>query len=403
MESNVLIQYLGNWQKWRKVFVLAHEYLAFKIFGSIQNTFHLAHKEQIPAKVLNREEWSENSKVPMANILIENGGAQNTQDQFFSSRAESNSSGFVQCHFDYELLETSNAISYTNETTHRSVFDSNGVRLEAHSSIRTSFPDISNLYVNPAIQVPGLTANLYGTIGMSNGNFGHWIFDGLSRAFLIQKHYSLNDFDHFLVPPRRYDFHHDSLEALGIHNDRIIELQTLAPLKFDRLVSTTAPRGFGSSIFPGHLIESYRKSFPNTVNKKDATRRLYISRRDASSRNFSNETEVIAALELEGFEEIQMSKFSFAEKIELFASAEFIVGLSGAGLTSLIFCQTHCKVLELFPDNELSYIYASIAGYLNLKYEPFLFQTDSSLNQVNRYYGEFSLDIDALLAAVRQS
>ena len=121
-------------------------------------------------------------------------------------------------------------------------------------------------------------------------------------------------------------------------------------------------------------------------------RRLYISRRDANSRNFVNEDELVQIMQRAGFQIVELSKFGFIEKIELFANAEIIIGLTGAGLTNLMFCSKETQVVEIFPSSYVTYFYASIAGYLGLDYRALIFDNYSILSNLNKYYGNLSLD-----------
>ena len=75
--------------------------------------------------------------------------------------------------------------------------------------------------------------------------------------------------------------------------------------------------------------------------------RIYVSRRLASGRKFINENEVIEFLARLGFITIDGELLSVAEKISLFSSAKVVVGICGAGLTNLAFCQPGTKVIEI--------------------------------------------------------
>ena len=97
-----------------------------------------------------------------------------------------------------------------------------------------------------------------------------------------------------------------------------------------------------------------------------------------------------------------MSRYDFLEKVALFANAEVIIGLTGAGLTNLMFCQAKTKVIELFPSSYVTYFYASVAGHLALDYHALIFDNASILSSVNKYYGNLSLDIDVLHTHVKQ-
>jgi capsular polysaccharide biosynthesis protein len=77
------------------------------------------------------------------------------------------------------------------------------------------------------------------------------------------------------------------------------------------------------------------------------TRRIYISRRDAIWRKVVNENDVMTLLGRYGFELIELSGMPIRQMIDLMASAEVVVGPSGANLSGAMFCQPGSAVVEL--------------------------------------------------------
>jgi capsular polysaccharide biosynthesis protein len=127
-----------------------------------------------------------------------------------------------------------------------------------------------------------------------------------------------------------------------------------------------------------------------------AGKRLYISRRDAGSRKFVNEDEIVSLLQAKGFQSVELSDYGFSQKIALFAHADIIVGLTGAGMTNMMFCHSGAQVIEMFPASYVTYFYASMAGYLGLDYRPLIFDNQSVLSSMNKYYGNLLLDVTLL-------
>ena len=306
--------------------------------------------------------------------------------------------------FDYRLALVPGASIVSNGTTHVSVYDANDEYLPHYSYRKYGRGRLLGIAKKRRIAtsrfLSGVTLNLFGSVENAAGNYGHWMVDGIAQLFLALKHYQLSDIDHFLVPVMKYDFQRDSLLAIGIPQHKIVEIPVLSCFGFEQLLCTSAPRDRSSCNIPGWLIDGYRTAVlpaPESPRGK----RLYISRRDAGSRKFINEDEIITRLEAAGFESVEMSSYNFNEKVSLFAHADIVVGLTGAGMTNIMFCAPDTRVVELFPASYVTYFYAAMAGYLNLDYQPLIFENHSALSRMNKYYGNLSLDI-ALLDNVLQ-
>jgi hypothetical protein len=354
-------------------------------------------------------EWQYDSSIQLPPGIIERTTAPYYEDHL-------NESGYLETAFRYQIAEYKQGIVYTNGTTHLSVFDGAGVRQEEFTTRKYAGSRFSTL-LTPMQRLPfgidrsvnGLSACLYGNVENTTGNYGHWLIDGLSRLFLLTRFYPLDSIDHFIVPRLKYDFQLDSLLALGIPQNKLVELDPLEVVSFERLVCTSAPRGICSSVIPGWIIDDFRKAVFgdaaafSSSPKGTGARRLYVSRRDANSRKFKNEEAIIARLERRGFESVELSDFDFAGKIKLFAEAECVVSLTGAGLSNLVFCPRGICVLELLPDSNINYFYTTIAAHLELDYRYIIFESRKLLSKLNRYYGNFYLGVDRIEAVLDEA
>jgi capsular polysaccharide biosynthesis protein len=83
------------------------------------------------------------------------------------------------------------------------------------------------------------------------------------------------------------------------------------------------------------------------------TRRLYVSRRDAAAKGAwaDNEPEIEAAFRSRGFEILVMSECPLDEQIRLFREAAIVAGVSGAGLTDILFAAPGTHVIVLVTDS----------------------------------------------------
>jgi len=255
------------------------------------------------------------------------------------------------------------------------VFDQNGQLVPRLSHVKFALGRRSRLSINIHREVAGTTACLYGSIEETTGNYGHWLIDALSRLHQITQACSLDSIDHFLIPSPHFDYQRDSLTMVGIDPDRVLAVEPLDCIRFERLICCTAPRGYSSLICPRWVIEYYRKTFTDSLQAPTQGRRLYISRNDAQRRKFKNEKKLTEQLTQQGFDIIELSQYPLMAKIKLFRSAECVVGLTGAGLTNLMFCQPGTCVIELFPPRYIHYYFNSICGNLGLNYHYLILET----------------------------
>lgn len=351
-----------------------------------------------PKNIAKQFTWEYDSRVPVSSEVLTRSAIKYHQDVHIDS-------GEVHTEHTYQLSEVHNASVCTNGATHVSIYGADDNCLTQYSYVKygRNRPQAKNKKRHLPIDrvISGTTLNLYGNVENTAGNYGHWMVDGVGLLYLALREYSIDDIDYFLVPVLRHDFQKESLLAMGIPGHKIIELPTLTCFRFERLVCASAPRGHSSSVTPGWLIDGYRQALL-PVQSSSKARRLYISRRDASSRKFVNEDEIVHLLENLGFEIVELSQYGFVEKIELFANAEIIVGLTGAGLTNMMFCSKKAHVVEIFPTSFVTYFYASMAGYLGLDYRALIFENHSVLSSLNKYYGNLSLDPKLLRDALEE-
>ena len=239
---------------------------------------------------------------------------------------------------------------------------------------------------------------------VAEGNYLHWFIDAMSRLFLIERFHSLDEIDHVLVPPLKYDFHWDSLAALGFDRSQIIELRPLECVQFECLLATSWPRGRGSSIGPGWAIDRYHQTLVEKAKETPSIvgKRVYVSRRDAPSRMFSNEDKVCDFLESRGFDIVELTPLNLWQKIAVFRDADLIVSQTGAGLTNLMFCHSNVKVLELVDERFVYPLYASLAVYRGGTHHAHFFANGSASGRTNAMMAKSMLNIAELEKSLAQ-
>ena len=134
-------------------------------------------------------------------------------------------------------------------------------------------------------------------------------------------------------------------------------------------------------------IHYIRKLILDRVNKPyDINNKFYISRNKSMTcanspsqlygkprRSVINEEQLLKVLEPLGFKKVYMEDLSMKEKIELFNSANTIVGPFGGGFSCSLFANQKTKIIELLPTNPTQFCdqFKDICSVLNIKFTRF--------------------------------
>jgi hypothetical protein len=171
-------------------------------------------------------------------------------------------------------------------------------------------------------------------------NFGHWMFF-VYPTIEHYREYLGGDPDYYYLGRSPQSWHYDSLAALGIEPDRVLT----DAVKGDRMVAALADYVVPT---PTRFLDFSTNTLRKPRDRSKAGRRIYISRRLRPTRPFLNEDECLAVLERYGFETFCTEMLTLDEEGELFANADVVVAVHGAGLANLLFCHPGCVVVELF-------------------------------------------------------
>jgi tetratricopeptide (TPR) repeat protein len=212
-----------------------------------------------------------------------------------------------------------------------------------------------------------------GTVAILSGNtsaiYYHWIIDALPKLGLIElSGIKLDSIDKFVVRSYESDFHKETLNILGIPAHKIIDGNKYPHVKADKLVISSypgiicCPTKWATDFLRNQFLPAAAKS------KLGHPERVYITRRTAGNRRIINEDEVVEVLDSLGFVTVTAESMSIAEKISLLSSAKAVVGLSGGGMTNLLFCSPGTKVIEIFPPHLVGAYYYILSSHLGLDY-----------------------------------
>ncbi|MGL5836286.1 MAG: tetratricopeptide repeat protein [Waterburya sp.] len=228
--------------------------------------------------------------------------------------------------------------------------------------------------IAPVETITGKVALLSGLAGHV---YYHWMFDVLPRLELIRRSgVKLKEIDWFIVNSLSKPYQQETLNLLGIPQDKIIESDRRSHIQASELIVPSFP-GYLDWV-PEGTIKFLRQTFlpqteqtPNSSNNLDNQDHhplLYVSRAKAKNRQLVNESEVSQLLAASGFVTVFLEEMSFLEQIAIFANAKIIVSPHGSGLTNLVFCSPNTKIVELFSPNYIRTDYWMISQQLSLQH-----------------------------------
>ncbi len=201
-------------------------------------------------------------------------------------------------------------------------------------------------------------------------SYFHWLFDVIPKIGLLQEQEDLQKIDRFIFNKTYERFHHEIFSLLGLTPDKLLfvnKIYARCKKLFIPLFSFNKGhfKGYVSQPVCKYLRSTFLDKFNNSTNSYP--RRLYISRSRASHRRLLNEGDIIETIDHFGFEVVRPEELSFTEQVKLFQQASAIVASHGAGLSNIVFCQPHTKVIELFGHQILDY-YWIISNHVGLDY-----------------------------------
>lgn len=211
--------------------------------------------------------------------------------------------------------------------------------------------------------------HLEGTVAVltfcGSHNYFHWMYDVIPRLAML--HASGASYSCIIMNPNPYGpFVEQTWAMLGISESFVIRIKPESYYQADRLI---VPSLMMNSHYPPWATDTLRKFLlPHRDTTLISPERIYISRGKTITRRVVNEEEVIHCLKEFNVVPIYLEDWTVAEQIQIFASAEVIVGPHGAGLANLAFCQPGTRVIEIFHAQHIVPTYWMISNHNDLDY-----------------------------------
>ena len=99
--------------------------------------------------------------------------------------------------------------------------------------------------------------------------------------------------------------------------------------------------------FDVKALNSLRNYLLPYSSQREFSKRIFLSRKNASQKRRFNEESIMELLSEFGFEAVFPEKLSVADQISLFNQADWIIGGSGAAFANLLFCGNSTKAIIL--------------------------------------------------------
>lgn len=192
-------------------------------------------------------------------------------------------------------------------------------------------------------------------------NYYHWVIECLPRIRLLEKYGNhTGQYPVLIIPRDSPDWLKESIDMIE-YTGKIASIEG-SVISVDSLVVPT---------FPDPTSIEYqwlRKRMLNDVPYTEAefSKRVYISREDATVRRVSNKKRLNRLLDTYDIHTYSLSSLSVREQIDLFSQAKLIVSPHGAGLTNILFAD-QAAVIEMFGQRKAS-MYDRMAEHLHHDY-----------------------------------
>lgn len=175
-------------------------------------------------------------------------------------------------------------------------------------------------------------------------NYSHWLFRNMLKLSTLDRAGLLYRYP-WLVNSDLRGYQIEYIHLLGQQTGRLIRVERNTVVTCKRLL---VPALHVSTRAVSHGVQWIRERMAHLcVAPAQATRRLFVSRRDVGRRSLLNEDELCEALAPLGFVRTVPGDLSVAEQIATFSSARIIVAAHGAGLTNMIFAPPGTAIIEL--------------------------------------------------------
>lgn len=215
---------------------------------------------------------------------------------------------------------------------------------------------------------------LDGSIG---SNYFYFHADLLSKIHLLREHYDLA-ITPVLVGARTYNrpYFQELMKLNGFNDINWVLVSNV--VKVEKLVVCKP------SYYYRSRLEKTRETILQYWKPETRQRRIFV---DRDNRRISNFDPIRTILEEYRFEVVNPGSLTMLEQAKIFNSASHVVGIHGAGLANLVFCQSETtKVLEITPSVLIHTHYYWMCASLSIRFDILMANSNKGV------YDDFEVD-----------
>lgn len=263
---------------------------------------------------------------------------------------------------NYSCYIIGNGILYTDLVESVSVISNKNLVPGAN------FQKINNILVNDDKNIslvkgtPRIKKKINGTVASliqdaSGKNYAHWLLDILPKLEILRKAISIDSVDYFLLPDLKYNFQYETLKSLNIPLKKMLNSRLNRHLQAKKLIVMDHPWYHKGSVHDEMVnihewtVKWLRTKFLKIVEYKAENLKIFIDRTDSifDHCQIINSKDLWNLLKKKGFKKYKLSEINFNDQVNLFNSANTIVGAHGAGFANTIFSRPNTKIIEIKP------------------------------------------------------
>jgi capsular polysaccharide biosynthesis protein len=200
-------------------------------------------------------------------------------------------------------------------------------------------------------------------------NYGHWLVDGATILAYFAERIEASGLSVVVgtnESPLQQGIVRETVAKL-CPKARIVEMPDDVTWRFSNLLYVTPFHRPPMVKWP-EAMAMLKAAFVKSGTKINYGQRLYLSRSDAGTRRLSNEEALADILNRYGFRTVYTTGMSLADQAQLFSSAEVVMGVKGAALTNLLFCDSDATAICLSPGDFIDPFFWDIAGQMGMTY-----------------------------------
>lgn len=178
----------------------------------------------------------------------------------------------------------------------------------------------------------------------------------------------------------------------------VLRVEAGTPLSAERVFLpsyVTRPQAGAVPSWYRRWVDAAAASLPTVPPNSNGTRRYFVDRL-GGGRQVANRSELEVVLDRFGITAIAPSALSAEDRIATFRDSELVVGITGSGMSNLLFSR-HAEVVELLPGSRLYPHCYYLTKSRGLTYHYIKAPDDElGLDEVERLSHEVTVDVNAL-------